>query len=72
MIDGGKILNYLLNFLKKLVSRSNSTPTLLKYETFEDWYNEQEGYHLVGELLNSDPNELRLAFKAGRKTNVGS
>lgn len=36
------------------------------YASFDDWYQEAEGFALRAERLTSDVDELRAAFEAGR------
>lgn len=38
------------------------------YTSFDDWYQEDEGFSLRAERLKSDPEELRAAFEAGRNS----
>ena len=40
----------------------------MQYPTFDDWYQEQEGYALRAERLTSNIKELQAAFEAGRAT----
>lgn len=53
------------NWLGKLLMERRRS-LLYKFPTFEDWYNSQEGFHLVGELFSAPPSELRAAFSAAR------